>query len=69
MQAVLLGYGTVGKGVEKLVNTVDGLDMKAVFVLPEFEDLPYFSNDGEGLVTDPDVDVAVSYTHLTLPTT
>ncbi|WP_281513806.1 homoserine dehydrogenase [Faecalibaculum rodentium] len=57
MQAVLLGYGTVGKGVEKLVNTVDGLDMKAVFVLPEFEDLPYFSNDGEGLVTDPDVDV------------
>ena len=57
MQAVLLGYGTVGKGVEKLVNTVDGLDMKAVFVLPEFEDLPYFSNDGEGLVTDQDVDV------------
>lgn len=57
MQAVLLGYGTVGKGVEKLVSSVGGLDLKAVFVLPEFEDLPYFSNDGEGLVTDPDVDI------------
>jgi len=57
MKAVLLGYGTVGKGVEKLVSTVDGLDLKAVFVLPEFENLPYFSNDGEGLVTDPEVDI------------
>lgn len=57
MNAVLLGYGTVGKGVEKLVNNVEGLKLKQVFVLPQFEDLPYFSNDGMGMVTAPDTDI------------
>lgn len=57
MKAVLLGYGTIGKGVEILVNQTPGLEMKNVFVLPEFEDLPYFTNDGEGVVTDPEVDI------------
>lgn len=57
MQAVLLGYGTVGKGVELLCNTVEGIRLKEVFVLPEFVDLPYFSNDGEAMVTDPEVDI------------
>lgn len=57
MKAVLLGYGTVGKGVEILANSLEGLEIKNVFVLPEFEDLPYFTNDGEGIVSDPEVDI------------
>lgn len=57
MNAVLLGYGTVGKGVEKLVKNVEGLKLKQVFVLPQFEDLPYFSNDGLSMVTAPDTDI------------
>lgn len=57
MNAVLLGYGTVGKGVEILCKNVEGIHLKQVFVLPEFEDLPYFSNDGKGMVTADDVDI------------
>lgn len=57
MNAVLLGYGTVGKGVEILCRNVEGLNLKQVFVLPELEDLPYFSNDGKGMVTRDDIDI------------
>ncbi|WP_305209634.1 homoserine dehydrogenase [Dubosiella newyorkensis] len=57
MNAVLLGYGTVGKGVERLCNQVADLNLTNVFVLPQFEDLPYFTNDGERIVTDPDTDI------------
>lgn len=57
MNAVLLGYGTVGKGVEVLCRNVDDLHLSQVFVLPQFEDLPYFSNDGIGMVTRDDVDI------------
>ena len=57
MNAVLLGYGTVGKGVEILCKNVKELDLKQVYVLPEYEDLPYFSNDGEGMVTREDIDI------------
>lgn len=57
MKAVLLGYGTIGKGVEILCQNVKGLELKEVFVLPQFVDLPYFSNDGEGMVTSDDVDI------------
>lgn len=57
MNCVLLGYGTVGKGVEKLVKTIDGLEMKHVFVLPEEADEPYFTNRGHDVVTDPETDI------------
>lgn len=57
MNAVLLGYGTIGKGVEILCRQVDGLDLKEVFVLPQFVDLPYFSNNGEEMVTREDTDI------------
>lgn len=57
VKAVLLGYGTVGKGVEALAKQTDGLEIKNVFVLPEFEDLPYFTSDGTACVTDPEVDI------------
>lgn len=57
MKSVLLGYGTVGKGVEDLVKNIDGLEMTNVFVLPEFVDEPYFTNDGIGVVTNPETDI------------
>lgn len=57
MKAALLGYGTIGKGVEILAQQTPGLEIKNVFVLPEFEDLPYFTNDGLGVVTDPEIDI------------
>lgn len=57
MNAVLLGYGTIGKGVEDLAKNTEGLNLTNVFVLPEFVDEPYFTNDGMGLVTSPDTDI------------
>ena len=40
-----------------LCKNVEGIHLKQVFVLPEFENLPYFSNDGKGMVTADDVDI------------
>ncbi|WP_283650876.1 homoserine dehydrogenase [Ileibacterium valens] len=57
MKAALLGYGTIGKGVEILAKQVPGLEIKNVFVLPEFENLPYFTNNGQQVVTDPEIDI------------
>lgn len=57
MKSVLLGYGTVGKGVESLAKNVKNLEMSHVFVLPEFADEPYFTNNGTGIVTDPETDI------------
>lgn len=57
MNSVLLGYGIVGKGVEDLAKNVKNLDMKHVFVLPEFVEEPYFTNDGLRIVTDPQTDI------------
>lgn len=57
MKAALLGYGTIGKGVEILAKQIPGLEIKNVFVLPEFENLPYFTNNGHQVVTDPEIDI------------
>lgn len=57
MKAALLGYGKIGKGVEILARQVPGLEIKNVFVLPEFEDLPYFTSNGHQVVTDPEIDI------------
>ena len=57
MNAVLLGYGTIGKGVEDLAKKTKGLEITNVFVLPEFVDEPYFTNDGLRIVTDPATDI------------
>lgn len=57
MNAVLLGYGTIGKGVEDLVKATEGLEITNVFVLPEFVDEPYFTNNGLAVVTAPETDI------------
>ena len=57
MKAVLLGYGTVGKGVEALAKQTPGLELTRVFVLPQYADEPYFTTDGMGIITDPETDI------------
>ena len=57
MNAVLLGYGTVGKGVEILCKNRNDLHLKQVFVRPNKTKLPYFSSDGVAMVTDPEIDI------------
>ena len=57
MNAVLLGYGTVGKGVEILCKNRNDLVIKQVFVRPGKVQLPYFSSDGIEMVSQEDVDI------------
>ena len=52
MNAVILGYGVVGKGIEILAKTLDDINIKYVYVRKEKENLPYFSNNEDMVVQD-----------------
>ena len=41
MNAVILGYGVVGKGIEILTNSLEDINIKYVYVRKEKENLPY----------------------------
>ena len=56
MNAVILGYGVVGKGIEILTNSLDDISIKYVYVRKEKENLPYFSNN-EDMVVQDDIDI------------
>lgn len=56
MNAVILGYGVVGKGIEILAKTLDDINIKYVYVRKEKENLPYFSNN-EDMVVQDDIDI------------
>lgn len=57
MNAVLLGYGTIGKGVEILCQNIEEINLKQVFVRPSKVKKPYFDSDGIQMVSNPDVDI------------
>ena len=57
MKAVLLGYGTVGKGVEILCKNIDDIIIQQVFVRPNKVSLPYFSSDGIEMVSQEDINI------------
>ena len=56
MNAVILGYGVVGKGIEILANSLEDINIKYVYVRKEKENLPYFSNN-EDMVIQDDIDI------------
>lgn len=56
MNAVILGYGVVGKGIEKIAQSLKDIHIKYVFVRKEKENLPYFTNN-EDIVIQDDVDI------------
>ena len=56
MNAVILGYGVVGKGIEILAKALDDINIKYVYVRKEKENLPYFSNN-EDMVVQDDIDI------------
>ena len=61
MNAVILGYGVVGKGIEILAKSLDDINIKYVYVRKEKENLPYFSND-EDMVVQDDIDIVFECT-------
>ena len=60
MNAVILGYGVVGKGIEILTNSLDDISIKYVYVRKEKENLPYFSNN-EDMVVQDDIDIVFDF--------
>ena len=60
MNAVILGYGVVGKGIEILTNSLEDINIKYVYVRKEKENLPYFSNN-EDMVVQDDIDIVCAF--------
>ena len=60
MNAVILGYGVVGKGIEILTNSLENINIKYVYVRKEKENLPYFSNN-EDMVVQDDIDIVCAF--------
>lgn len=58
MNITLCGYGVVGKGVEKLCEHNNDLNIQYIYVRKEKEKLPHFSND-EYIVEDPSIDIVM----------
>ena len=58
MNITLCGYGVVGKGVEKLCELTNDLNIQYIYVRKEKEDLPRFSNE-EHIVEDPSIDIVM----------
>ena len=56
MNAVILGYGVVGKGIEILAQSLKDIHIQHIFVRKEKENLPYFTNN-ENIVIQDDVDI------------
>lgn len=57
MNCVLLGYGTVGKEIERLCQSLDDLNIQHVFVRPSKVNLPYFTDQGKAIVSDENIDI------------
>lgn len=57
MNCVLLGYGTVGKEIERLCQSLDDLNIQHVFVRPAKVNLPYFTDQGKTIVSDQNIDI------------
>ena len=56
MNAVICGYGVVGKGIEILAKPLNDIHIKYIYVRKEKENLPRFTNN-ENIVTQDDVDI------------
>ena len=59
MKAAVLGFGTVGVGVYKMLEAAPGLEPGPVFVRPGKEDQPYKVSDLDKILSDPEVDAVV----------
>lgn len=57
MNCVLLGYGTVGKEIERLCQSLDDLNIQHVFVRPSKVNLPYFTDQGKTIVSAKQTDI------------
>ncbi len=59
MKVALVGFGTVGKSVYKLLQQAEGITPGLVLVLPEFYTAPYQTTDYNDILNDAETDAVV----------
>lgn len=59
MKVALVGFGTVGKSVYKLLQQAEGITPGLVLVLPEFYTAPFQTTDYNDILNDAETDVVV----------
>ena len=59
MKIAILGYGTVGRGVDTIVDGVDGIEVARILDLPDHCCEPRMTPDYDQIVGDPQIEVVV----------
>ncbi len=59
MKIAILGYGTVGRGVDTIVDGVEGIEVARILDLPDRCCEPRMTSDYDQIVGDPQIEVVV----------
>ena len=60
MKIALLGYGTVGRGVDKIIGErVDDVEVSRILELPDRLSDPRMTSEYEDIVSDPEIGIVV----------
>ena len=59
MNIAILGFGTVGKGVDQIVAGLDGVEVTRILELPDRCEGPRMTSDFEQIVGDPSIEVVL----------
>ena len=62
MNIAILGFGTVGKGVDQIVAGLDGIEVTRILELPDRCEGPRMTSDFEQIVGDPSIEVVLECT-------
>ena len=59
MKIAILGYGTVGRGVDQIVAGVEGIEVARILELPNRCEGPRMTSDYASIVSDPSIEVVL----------
>ena len=59
MKIAILGYGTVGRGVDQIVAGVEGIEVTRILELPDRCEGPRMTSDYASIVSDPSIEVVL----------
>ena len=59
MNIAILGFSTVGKGVDQIVAGLDGIEVTRILELPDRCEGPRMTSDFEQIVGDPSIEVVL----------
>ena len=59
MKIAILGYGTVGRGVDTIVSGLEGVEVTRILDLPDRCTEPRMTSDYASIVSDPSIEVVL----------